>query len=100
MWRRWRTCTPAILELVHRLHQADIPLLDEIQELEAPVGVLLRDRDHQPEVRLDQLPLGFADFPLPLLDGGERLLDLPCGKPRLPLHLPDDGPRLLEGLLD
>jgi hypothetical protein len=48
----------AVLELVHRLHQADVALLDQVQELKPAVGVLLGDGDHQPEVGLDQLLLG------------------------------------------
>jgi len=34
---------PAILELVHRLHQADVALLDQIKELQAAVAVFLGD---------------------------------------------------------
>src|SRR2546422_940649 len=37
-----------LLELVHGLHQADVAFLDEVQELQAPVRVLLGDRDDQP----------------------------------------------------
>ena len=37
---------PAVVELVHALHQPDIALLDQVQELEAPVPVPLGDRDH------------------------------------------------------
>ena len=31
----------AVFELVHRLHQADVAFLDEVEELQAAVGVLL-----------------------------------------------------------
>src|SRR5262249_34006242 len=41
----------AVLELVDRLHQADVALLDQIQELQAAVGVLLGDRDDQAQIR-------------------------------------------------
>src|SRR4029079_18261704 len=47
-----------VLELVHRLHQADVPLLDQVEELQPAVGVLLRDRHHEAEVGLHQLGLG------------------------------------------
>jgi hypothetical protein len=47
-----------VLELLDRLHQADVALLDEVEELQAAVGVLLGDRDHEAEVGLDQLGLG------------------------------------------
>ncbi|MEY4487987.1 MAG: hypothetical protein RIQ79_495, partial [Verrucomicrobiota bacterium] len=58
----------AIFELVDRLHQADIALLDEIQELQAAVGVFLGDRDHQPQVGFDHFLLGDARLALALLD--------------------------------
>ena len=47
-----------VLELVHRLHQADVALLDQVEELQAAVRVLLRDGDHEAQVRLHQLGLG------------------------------------------
>ncbi|OIQ76287.1 hypothetical protein GALL_420370 [mine drainage metagenome] len=50
----------AIFELVHRLHQADVALLDQIQELQATVGVLLGDGNHQAQIGLDHLSLGAA----------------------------------------
>jgi hypothetical protein len=48
----------AVLELVDRLHQADVALLNEVEELQAAVGVLLGDGDDQAQVGLDQLALG------------------------------------------
>src|SRR6266511_2072882 len=60
-----------VLELVDRLHEADVPLLDEVEELQAAVRVLLRDRHDEPQVRLHKLglrPLGpvlaLADRPV------------------------------------
>jgi hypothetical protein len=50
--------TAAVLKLVHRLHQADVAFLDQVEELQSAVGVLLRDRHDQPKVGLDQLALG------------------------------------------
>src|SRR6185437_5540390 len=50
--------TAAVLELVHRLHQADVALLNQVEELETAVGVFLCDGDHEAEVGLDQLALG------------------------------------------
>ena len=53
-----RELVPApILELVHRLHQADVAFLNQVEELQTAVGVLLRNRNHETKVRLDQLPL-------------------------------------------
>ncbi len=50
----------AVFELVHRLHQADVAFLDQVEELQAAVGVLLGDGDHQTQVGLDHLLLGVA----------------------------------------
>jgi hypothetical protein len=48
----------AVLELVDRLHQADVAFLDQVEELQAAVRVLLGDRDHEAQVGLDHLLLG------------------------------------------
>ncbi len=37
--------TATVLELVDRLHEADVALLDEVEELKTAVGVLLGDGD-------------------------------------------------------
>ena len=50
----------AVFELVHRLHQADVAFLDQIEELQATVGVLLGNRDHEAQVGLDHFLLGIA----------------------------------------
>src|SRR5262245_45609715 len=41
----------AILEFVDRLHQADIAFLDQVEELQAAVGVFLGDGDDEAQVR-------------------------------------------------
>ena len=58
-----------VLELVDRLHQADVALLDQVQELQAAVGVFLGDGDHQAQVRLDHLLLGLPGLALAFLHG-------------------------------
>src|SRR5690606_4324674 len=58
----------AILEFVDRLHQADIAFLNEVEELQPAVGIFLRDRDHEAQVRLDHFLLGDARLALALLD--------------------------------
>src|SRR5262249_34975491 len=73
-----------VLELVDGLHQADVPFLDQVEELEAPVRVLLGDGDDESEVglhhlllRLGGLLLALADDvddPLELVDAGLGLL--------------------------
>ena len=58
----------AVLELVDRLHQADVAFLDQVEELQAAVGVFLGDRDDQAQVGLDHFLLGDARLALALLD--------------------------------
>jgi hypothetical protein len=57
----------AVFELVDRLHQADVAFLDQVQELQAAVGVFLGDRDHEAQVGLDHFLLGLPGFALALL---------------------------------
>ena len=76
---------PAVLELVHGLHQADVALLDQIQELQAAVRVLLRNADHQSQVRLNQLALGVLGVHVSLDDLALRPLQL--AEHRARLHL-------------
>src|SRR5215510_1566009 len=63
----------AILEFVDRLHQADIAFLDQVEELQAAVGVFLGDGDDEAQVCLHHLLLGMARLALALL---HRLHDL------------------------
>ena len=53
-----RSSSPAGLELFRRLHQAQVALLDEVEEGQAPPGVALGHRDHQPQVGFAQSPAG------------------------------------------
>ena len=47
----------AVVELLGRAHQAQRPLLDQVEEGQALVAVVLGDRDDQAQVRLDHLLL-------------------------------------------
>src|SRR6185295_17157868 len=47
----------AVLELLHRLHEAGVPLLDQGKERQAAVAVLLPDRDAEPFTPARELPL-------------------------------------------
>src|SRR5258706_1352446 len=76
-----------VLELVHRLHEADVALLDQVQELQAAVRVLLGDGDDQAQVRLHQLLLGLLGLDLAGEDGVEGALQLL----RRGVGLPADG---------
>src|SRR6266498_1996438 len=82
-----------VLELVHRLHEADVPLLDEVEELEAAVRVLLRDGDDEPQVRLDELGLRVLGLALTVADGAVGASQLVDRDLRLLLHAEDLAPR-------
>src|SRR5574337_152357 len=56
--------TAAVFEFVHGVHQADVAFLDQVEELQAAVGVFLGDGNHQAQVGLDHLFLGAACFGL------------------------------------
>src|SRR5229473_7856571 len=47
----------AVVELLHGANQAERALLDQVEEREATADVRLRDRDDEPQVRLDHLRL-------------------------------------------
>src|SRR5579862_690602 len=66
----------APLELVHGLHQADITLLDQVEELKAAVGVFFGDRDDEAEVGLDQFLLGLFGFGFAAENDLQRALEL------------------------
>src|SRR3974390_1824329 len=65
-----------ILELVDRLHQADVALLDQVEELQAAVGVFFRDRDDEAQIGLDHFLLGLTGLALALLHGVHDLAEL------------------------
>ena len=85
-----------VLELVHRLHQPDVAFLNQVEELEAAVGVLLGDRYDQAQVRLGELALGLEGLAgrLPIsidgfADGLSIHPDLALALPQCPLDLLD-----------
>ena len=51
-----------MVELVDRPHQAEVALLNQVEERQSPIAVALGDRDDQPQVGLDQ----FVLRPLPI----------------------------------
>ena len=57
----------AIFELIDRLHQADIAFLNEVEELQAAIGVFLGDGDDETQIGLDHFLLGLARLALALL---------------------------------
>src|SRR5499427_638609 len=66
----------AILELIDRLHQPDIAFLDQVEELQAAVGVFLGDGDDEAQVRLHHLLLGLTRLALALLHHVHDLAEL------------------------
>ena len=64
------------LEFVDGLHQADVAFLNQVQELQAAVGVLLGDRDDESEVGFDQFAFGLSRLVLAGDDGLQRAFDL------------------------
>ena len=46
-----------VVELLDRTDEAQVALLDEVEELHAATGVALRERDHEAEVRAEQVAL-------------------------------------------
>ena len=66
----------AVFEFVHGLHQPDIALLDQIQELQAAIGVFLGDGDHEPEVGFDHLLLRAGRFALAFLYAGDNAAEV------------------------
>ena len=66
----------AVFELIDRLHQADIAFLDQVEELQAAVGVFLGDGDDEAQVRLHHFLLGLARLALALLHHVNDLAEL------------------------
>ena len=58
------------LKLLRCLHQAEVPLLDEVQERQSPAHIALCHRHHQPQVRLAQ---GAAGLFVPGLRGSGKV---------------------------
>src|SRR6185437_2720812 len=49
--------------------QADVAFLDQVEELQAAIGVFLRNRNDETEIGFDHLFLGLTGFALALLHG-------------------------------
>ena len=68
-----------VLELFDGAHEANVALLDEVEEVHAAVDILLGDRDDEAEVGLNHLGLGALGAVLSLvdlLDGGAELVGI------------------------
>src|SRR5579859_439171 len=88
----------AILELIHRLHQADVAFLDQVEELQPAVGVLFGDGNHQAQVGFDELALGDLGVHIALDNlalGAAQLLIIDAGIGFQPLHINFELPLVL-----
>src|ERR1035438_4576992 len=71
--------TAAVFELVGGAHEADIALLNEVQEMKSAVYVFLGDGDHQAEVGLDQILFGALGLGFAMTDYGHAVLEFGQG---------------------
>src|ERR1700757_1167613 len=46
-----------VIELIYRLHQADVPLLDQVEELKSAIAILLSDGHNEAQVSFDKFVL-------------------------------------------
>ena len=75
-----------VLKLLYGANEADVPLLDQIEEAHATADVLLCDRNDEAQVRLGQL---FATAPAKLHDSSFTTTELAkCRVLRIPAALP------------
>src|SRR5690606_39626475 len=88
--------TATVFELVHGLHQADVAFLDQVEELQATVGVFLGNGNHQTQVGFHHFLLGAAGFrftnghaAVDFLDVGNRQADFFFHLLDLALHAQD-----------
>src|ERR1700730_8014271 len=65
----------APLEFIDGLHQADVALLDQVQELQAAIGIFFRDGNDQAQVGFDQFLFGLFGFGFAAMNDGERALE-------------------------
>ena len=65
-----------VFELVGGAHQADVAFLNQVEQMEAAVDVLLRDRNHQAKVGFHQVFLGALGFLFAVADHGQGVLQL------------------------
>src|SRR5690606_17061909 len=72
---------------VHGFHEADVAFLNEVQELQAAVRVLLRDRDVETQVSLDHPLLGAPRLSFTARALAIDVFDLAVREPRRLLDL-------------
>src|SRR5262249_44165097 len=57
------------VKLLHRAHQSDVPLLNQVKKMQPAIDVVFCDRDYQAKIGLDHLAFGLFDFGLSEDDG-------------------------------
>ena len=72
----------AIFEFIDRLHQTNVAFLNQIQKLQAAVGVLFGDRNHQAQVGFDHFFLGASGSGFAHTHAAIDFLDLGDGETR------------------
>src|SRR5262249_52349946 len=81
---RRKAITAGMVEPLDRLHEADVPLLNQIDEWKAPAVVTARNGHHQSQVRLDELVFHDARVDRSFADlGREFLVGRRCGYVRI-----------------
>src|SRR5579862_746932 len=73
---RRKLVATAVFEFVDGLHQANVAFLNQVEELQAAVGVFFRNRNDQAEVGLNQFALGLLRVHVALDDLALRALEL------------------------
>src|SRR5690554_134731 len=91
--------TTLVLELLHRAHQTNVALLNEIQEVHAAVDVLLRNGDDQAQVGADHLALATLGAALTALNLAHGLSQHALLHAQLVLNAVNDRHRLLQRLI-
>jgi hypothetical protein len=83
---------PAVVELLDRPHEAEIALLDEVEQGDAAADVALGDRHHETQIGLGELAPGFGVVPLDPLGEADLFVG---GQQR---HLADGAQILAHGI--
>ena len=78
----------AILEFLHRLHQAHVAFLDQVEKGEAAVGVFFGDRNDEAQVGLDHFGFGAKRFAQPAAQFLVALGEIPRSKARAWFQFP------------
>src|SRR5882724_1585319 len=67
--------SPPVLEAVHRLHEPDIALLDEVEQSQLAPEISLRHGHDEAQVGLHELTLGLAHYAIVLFDFAQGRLE-------------------------